>query len=327
MNELDFWIGEWDCSWEGGHGTNAVTRASARGAVVERFEALEPEGFVGMSVSVPDPASDRWRQTWVDSDGNAWAFEGGPQPDGTFVFGTVAPVDDEHLWKRMVFSEIAADGFTWRWGASADGQTWTERWRIAYQRRGASTGGPPAVPSGRVVIETKRLRLRELTLADEDTLAAMFADPEVMTWIGQGGVVDRDGARRVLRRELERYPDRGYGEWALTPRDSDDMVGLCGLIDWPDLDGHAEMEVAYLLGRASWGRGFATEAASAIRDWAVRELGRERLICLVYHDNVASAAVARKLGMSWEKDVVMGTKVVAMYGWQAPQQAGSREEE
>jgi ribosomal-protein-alanine N-acetyltransferase len=170
------------------------------------------------------------------------------------------------------------------------------------------TSGP-----GRPVIETPRLRLREPTLADEDALASMFADPEVMRWIGQGGVVDREGALRVLERELEHHAEHGYGEWALTIHDSDEMIGLCGLLDWPDLDGHAEMEVAYLLRRDVWGNGYATEAASAIRDWAIRELGRERLICLVYHDNVASAAVARKLGMSWEKDVMMGEQVVAMY--------------
>jgi RimJ/RimL family protein N-acetyltransferase len=167
------------------------------------------------------------------------------------------------------------------------------------------------------VLQTPRLRLRELTPDDEDALAAMFADPEVMRWIGRGGVVDRGGARKVLDRAIGNYAEHGYGEWALTTADDDEMIGLCGLIDWPDIDGVPEMEVAYLLRRDVWGQGFATEAAAAIRDWAIGELGRDRLICLVYHDNVASAAVARKLGMSWEKDVPFGESTVAMYSLRA----------
>jgi RimJ/RimL family protein N-acetyltransferase len=262
MHDLGFWVGEWDCTWDGGHGTNTVTRAPAGEAVIERFEAVAPERFVGMSVSTPEPDGERWRRTWVDTDGNAWRFEGGAEPDGSFVFATAGPVDAERVFKRMVFFDIAPDRFTWRWESSPDGTAWTERWRIVYRRRGASA---PVPPSARVVIETPRLRLRELTPADEDALAAMFADPEVMTWIGRGGVVDREGARKVVHRAIGNYADPGYGEWALTRGDDDEMIGLCGLIDWPDIDGRPEVEVAYLLRRDAWGRGFATEAATAIR--------------------------------------------------------------
>jgi len=60
---------------------------------------------------------------------------GGPRPDGTFVFATPEPVDVDRLYKRMVFSEIAADGFAWRWEASSDGADWQQRWAIAYRRR------------------------------------------------------------------------------------------------------------------------------------------------------------------------------------------------
>jgi RimJ/RimL family protein N-acetyltransferase len=169
----------------------------------------------------------------------------------------------------------------------------------------------------RVVIETERLVLRELEPTDEDALARMFADPEVMRWIGTGGVRTREVATRTIERERERYAERGWGEWATCRRDTGDMIGLCGLILWPDLDGVEELEVAYLLAGSAWGKGYATEAASAIRDFAIRELSRSRLVSLVYHDNVASAAVARKVGMSWEKDVSMTGITVAMYSLRA----------
>ncbi len=167
--------------------------------------------------------------------------------------------------------------------------------------------------TGRTILETPRLVLRELVPQDEDALAAMYADPEVMRWIGRGGVRTRDDARESIRRQLDGYRARGYGEWATTLRGSDEPIGLCGLIRWPDVDGVEEIEVAYLLARHAWGEGYATEAASAIRDWGLRELARDRLVSLVYHDNVASINVARKIGMTWEKDVTFGDATVALF--------------
>jgi hypothetical protein len=129
---LEFWLGTWDCVWEGGHGRNRVTRELGGRVIVERFEAIAPEPFEGMSVSVFAPVAG-WRQTWVDGDGNYWHFVGEAGP-GTFTFRTPERVDAERLLKRMVFSDIASDAFRWRWEASADGETWTERWAIAYRR-------------------------------------------------------------------------------------------------------------------------------------------------------------------------------------------------
>ncbi len=133
MDGLDFWICRWACTWEGGRGTNTVTRELDGHVVSERFDAIEPEPFHGLSVSVL--GSDAiWRQTWVDSTGNYWHFEGGPQEDGSFIFATPGKVNTDHLYKRMVFSEITDGGFAWRWEFSADGDAWERRWAIAYRR-------------------------------------------------------------------------------------------------------------------------------------------------------------------------------------------------
>jgi len=136
MSELDFWVGDWDAEWEGGRGRNVVVRELGDRVYVERFRALGEEVFEGISLSVRDEVSGTWRQTWADSEGSYWAFVGGPEPDGTFVFGTPGPVDREHLHKRMVFSDIGSDSFAWRWEASPDGQVWEQRWAIRYRRRG-----------------------------------------------------------------------------------------------------------------------------------------------------------------------------------------------
>ena len=138
-DDLDFWLGTWDCTWEGGNGRNTVTRELGDRVVVERFEAFGEDAFDGLSVSVPDPATNGWRQTWVDSTGSYWAFAGGRRTDGTFVFGTPDRVDADQLYKRMVFSDIEPDGFEWRWETSSDRRQWTLRWAITYRRN-----GPPA---------------------------------------------------------------------------------------------------------------------------------------------------------------------------------------
>ena len=135
MADLDFWLGRLEGTWEGGSAVNVVTRELDDRVVVERFEARQPERFTGTSLSVPDRLTGEWRQTWVDSTGSYWAFVGGPQPDGTFMFATPEPVDADHLYKRMVFSEISESGLSWRWEASSDGIEWQQRWAIAYRRR------------------------------------------------------------------------------------------------------------------------------------------------------------------------------------------------
>jgi hypothetical protein len=135
MHALDFWLGSWDCTWAGGNGSNEVARELGGHVIVERFESVSPQAFTGLSVSVPDPDGDGWRQTWVDSNGSYWHFVGGPRPNGTFVFGTPEPVDEDRRYKRMVFSEITPDAFAWRWESSDDEVAWEERWAIAYRRR------------------------------------------------------------------------------------------------------------------------------------------------------------------------------------------------
>ena len=132
---FDFWIGEWDCVFEGGHAVNTISREFEGKVLTERFVMDSPKPWRGTSVSVYDPLVDLWRQTWVDSDGSYWHFVGA-LVDGNPAFGTPGPVDAPPLFKRMVFSTISADEFDWRWETSPHGQVWTERWAIRYTRRG-----------------------------------------------------------------------------------------------------------------------------------------------------------------------------------------------
>jgi hypothetical protein len=79
---LDFWLGDWRCGWEGGEGRNRITKELGDRVMVERFESLAPDRWSGMSLSVFDERHG-WRQTWVDSTGNYWAFRGSLHPEGS----------------------------------------------------------------------------------------------------------------------------------------------------------------------------------------------------------------------------------------------------
>ncbi len=132
-NSFDFWVGDWDCVFEGGDARNSITRDFAGHVVTEHFQIVTPEPWTGMSVSVYNQAQDIWRQTWVDESGSYWHFVGSIV-DGDPSFGTPQPVDADQTYKRMVFSNITEDSFDWRWEPSPDLQQWTENWAIRYQR-------------------------------------------------------------------------------------------------------------------------------------------------------------------------------------------------
>jgi ribosomal-protein-alanine N-acetyltransferase len=181
------------------------------------------------------------------------------------------------------------------------------------------------------VLETERLVLRRLTLADLDELAAVYADPEVRRYFPEG-TLTYDETREELEWFIDvHYPRYGFGLWATVLKETGAFIGRCGLLPWtrseaasgrialapsdaePPEKGKLEVEVAYLLARPYWGRGLATEAARGIVDHAFGDLGRSRLICLFEPDNLASANVARKIGMTYETDVELEGEVLPLY--------------
>jgi len=133
-SELDFWLGSWDARWDGGEGTNTLTREFDGKVIVERFEGRPSMELTGFSVSVFDAGADLWRQTWVDDQGGYFALTGGVEED-TIVLRTTVVREGSPVELRMVFSEIEADSFRWVWERSTDeGVTWGPAWEIAYTR-------------------------------------------------------------------------------------------------------------------------------------------------------------------------------------------------
>jgi len=151
------------------------------------------------------------------------------------------------------------------------------------------------------ITETERLLFRHFHIFDADVMEDVFGDAEVMRF--GDGVQNREWIENWLRRCLEQYySDWGFGPWAVVEKETQKLIGYCGLFYFPDICGSPEVEVGYRLVRRKWGQGFATEAASVVRDYAFEKLSLQRLIALIDPENTASIRVAEKLGMIYEKD-------------------------
>lgn len=144
-------------------------------------------------------------------------------------------------------------------------------------------------------LETPRLVLREMSLADLDFVAAMLADPEVMRYYPK--CYSRDEAAIWIERQMRRYERHGHGLWLALDKATGQPVGQVGLLI-QQVHGVEEKEVAYLIHRPFWRQGFAAEAAMVCRDYALTALGRPRVVALIRPENVPSQKVAVKLGMT-----------------------------
>lgn len=153
-----------------------------------------------------------------------------------------------------------------------------------------------------IILQTNRLVLRRLVPDDLDDLFALYRDPEIRRYFPDGTLTYEE-----TKEELEwflnghpEYPEIGL--WATIHKESGRFIGRCGLLPWT-IDQRAEVEVAYLLDKAYWGQGLATEAAQAIVQYAFEQLHLTRLICMMYPENQASVNVAYKMGMALEKEM------------------------
>jgi [ribosomal protein S5]-alanine N-acetyltransferase len=145
-------------------------------------------------------------------------------------------------------------------------------------------------------LTTERLHLRPFRPGDEAAIHAVYADPEVMRFVGHGAhrtIAETAGALRTYRDVLERH---GYSFLAVTERSSGALIGDGGL--HPLAGVGPDVELGYTLARRAWGRGYATELGRALVEYAFTVLRVPRVVAQVEPANAASRHVLAKLGMS-----------------------------
>lgn len=153
-----------------------------------------------------------------------------------------------------------------------------------------------------MIQETQRLYLREMNQADFAALSRILQDEETM--YAYNGAFSDEETQDWLDRQLARYRRYGFGLWAVILKETDEMIGQCGITVQPWKDREV-LEVGYLLRRDCWHKGFATEAARACRDYAFTKLDAEAVYSIIRDTNTASQKVAQRNGMvkteSWTK--------------------------
>jgi ribosomal-protein-alanine N-acetyltransferase len=136
------------------------------------------------------------------------------------------------------------------------------------------------------------------TMDDLDELSPIFADAEVIKYLGSGKPATREESHTALVSIIRHWERHGFGRWAVIDKPTQKLIGYGGLRSF---DG--EPELVYLLAKPYWGRGLATEIARACLKYGFEERGFESIIALVKTANAASQRVIGKIGMSFEKTI------------------------
>ena len=146
-----------------------------------------------------------------------------------------------------------------------------------------------------MILETKRLILREMIQSDFPLLCKHLQDPEVM-YAWEHAFSDAE-VQEGLDKQFQSYKEYGFGIWAVILKENNELIGHCGLSMQPCEDREV-LEIGYIFQKEYWYKGYATEAAIACKEYAFDKLGADEVFSLIRDTNIASQNVAKRNGMS-----------------------------
>jgi len=165
--------------------------------------------------------------------------------------------------------------------------------------------------NSKMKIETDRLIIKSNQEVDLEPLATLWADPEVTYYMG--GPRNYEEILKILREDAQLNPQPVFDLWPVIEKETGKIIGTGGILE-KDIDGRNQYEIIYVLAKSAWGKGFATEVARSLKDYAFNELGLKRVTALIDPDNVKSEKVATKIGLRYEKDTVRPNgKIMRLY--------------
>ena len=170
------------------------------------------------------------------------------------------------------------------------------------------------------MIETARLRLRPMRTQDTDALLCVFTDPAVMAAFAVEPF-SREQMERWVQRNLGHQEPYGYGLFSVIHKADRSLIGDCGL-EHMEIAGVVATELGYDLRSDYWHRGLATEAAAAVRDYALRELALPQIVSLIRCGNHRSCRVAEKIGMHRTMDLMRAGQRYWLYTLRAADLVG-----
>jgi len=150
----------------------------------------------------------------------------------------------------------------------------------------------------KTLIETERLLLREITLADKEEMFRLHSNADVQKYTGEPIVESMEEMEAAIRTRVTDYRKYGYGRWATFLKDGMQFVGWAGLAYLPEFD---EIDLGYRFLPKYWGLGIATEVSHAILSYGFDKLELKRIIAIAMKENKASIRVMKKVGMEFER--------------------------
>lgn len=153
--------------------------------------------------------------------------------------------------------------------------------------------------NSKIAIETERLILREYTTDDFAALYEIVSDPETMQHYP--APFDEERTCGWINWNLENYQKYGFGLWAVVLKETGEFIGDCG-ITIQNIDGELLPEIGYHINKKYWRRGFAKEAAQAVRDWVFTNTDYNEIYSYMKYTNIGSYSTALANGMKKVKE-------------------------
>ena len=150
-----------------------------------------------------------------------------------------------------------------------------------------------------MMIQTERLTMRQLSLNDAAFILQLLNEPSFLRYIGDRGVRNLEAAERYIEAgPMESYRRNGFGLYGVALKDSDVLIGMCGLVKRPAL---SDPDIGFAFLPAYWSQGYAFEAAAAVMVYGRDVLGLSRIVAIASPDNISSAKLLGKLGLRFER--------------------------
>ena len=151
------------------------------------------------------------------------------------------------------------------------------------------------------ILETERLILRQFSIDDAQFIFELLNEPSFIQNIGDRGIRTLDDARSyILRVPIASYEENGFGLCLVILKESGESIGMCGLIKREGLE---DVDIGYAFLPRFWSKGYAVEAALAVKEYARDVVGLKRLVAITDPENQASIRVLEKIGLRFEKMV------------------------
>ena len=152
-----------------------------------------------------------------------------------------------------------------------------------------------------IILETERLTLSRLTIADAAFLLELMNEPAFIEHVADRGLrTEADAALYLTEKILPTYERFGFGFYRVNLKESESAIGICGLVQRDTLD---DPDVGFSILRRFCGKGYAYEAAVAVLDYGRTALGLTHICGVTAPGNRTSIHLLKKLGLKFQRRI------------------------